>query len=106
MSVQAETCPVTPSTDANPIGLAITMPEPCPRCSGHDAVIGAGRGPHKASIMCVCGRHLSWMSVLTFNFIAEVVRRFGQPNESVCVNRQPATAELKSPITTAIAMKG
>src|SRR5262249_55024975 len=37
------------STDDSLVGLAITLPEQCPRCRGHDAVIGAGRGPHKAT---------------------------------------------------------
>jgi len=108
MSVQAEMCPVTPSTDANPIGLAITMPEPCPRCDGHDAVIGAGRGPHKASIMCVCGRHLGWMSVPTVNFIAETVRQFGRPSEPISVTRKPPRGDGGSEVVhpTAIAPKG
>jgi hypothetical protein len=35
MSVQADMCPIAPSTDANLIGLAITMPEQCPRCGGY-----------------------------------------------------------------------
>jgi hypothetical protein len=107
VSIHFTMFPVGPNTDANLIGLAITMPEPCPRCGGHDAVIGAGRGPHKASIMCCCGRHLGWMSVPTFDFIAEIVRQVGRPSEPICVNRKPpvATAELKSP-TTAIALKG
>ena len=80
------------------IGLAITVIEPCPRCSGCDAVIGAGRGPHKASFMCVCGRHLGWMSVATFEFIAEIVRQFGRPSEPISVTRKPpaTTAEVKS----------
>jgi len=95
VSVQFGMFPVALSTDASLIGLAITMPEPCPRCGGHDAVIGAGRGPHKASIMCVCGRHLGWMSVPTFDFIAEIVWQVGRPSEPICVNRKPpvATAE-------------
>ena len=81
--------------DANLIGLGVTLPESCPRCGGRDAVIGAGRGPHNASIMCVCGRHLGWLSAATFNFIAETVTHFGRPSEPICVNRKPpvATAE-------------
>ena len=87
-----------PVDETTLVGLAITLPEQCPRCSGHDAVIGAGRGLHKASIMCVCGRHLGWMSMPTFNFIAETVRQFGRPSEPICVNRKPpsTTAEVKS----------
>jgi hypothetical protein len=69
MTAQHDMFPASPVADDGLVGLAITLPEACPRCSGHDAVIGAGRGPHKASIMCVCGRHLGWMSITTFNFI-------------------------------------
>jgi hypothetical protein len=84
--------------DGRLVGLAITLPEQCSRCSGHDAVIGAGRGPHKASIMCVCGRHLGWMSIATFNFIAETIRQFGRPSAPISVNRKPptTTADVKS----------
>jgi hypothetical protein len=88
-----------PVEEASLAGLAITLPEPCPRCSGHDAVIGTGRGPHKASIMCVCGRHLGWMSVLTFNFIAETVRQFGRPSEPISVTRKPPTGDGGSEVT-------
>jgi hypothetical protein len=88
-----------PGTTHELVGLAITLPESCPRCGGHDAWIGAGRGPHKAAIMCVCGRHLGWMSVPTFNFINATVQQFGRPTEPILVNRQQATAEVKSPTT-------
>jgi hypothetical protein len=72
--------------DANLVGLAITLPEHCPRCRGHDAVIGAGHGPHKASIMCCCGRHLGWMSEASFSF--STVQQFGRPVRPICVSRQ------------------
>jgi hypothetical protein len=99
MSAQFDMFHAKPSTGGSVVGLAITPPEQCPHCSGHDAVIGAGRGPHKASIMCVCGRHLGWMSTVTFNFINATVQQFGRPREPICVNRQRATAEVKSPTT-------
>jgi hypothetical protein len=91
MSAQLDIFGSRPLNETTLVGLAITLPEKCPRCSGHDAVIGNCRGPHKASIMCVCGRHLGWMSAPTFNFIAEIVRQFGRPSEPICVNRKPAT---------------
>jgi hypothetical protein len=79
------------------VGLAIKVHEPCPRCRGHDASIGNGRGPHKASIMCVCGRHLGWMSIATFDFVAEIVRLFGRLDQPISVRKPSATtAEAKS----------
>jgi hypothetical protein len=99
MSAQLDIFGAPPINETTLVGLAITLPEPCPRCRGHDAVIGTGRGPHRASIMCVCGRHLGWISIATFNFFAETVRRFGRPSEPICVTRKPPTgeAEVKSP---------
>jgi hypothetical protein len=98
MRVKIDLFRAPPHDETTLIGLAIRLPEACPRCSGHDAVIGAGRGPHKASIMCACGRHLGWMSVPAFNFIAETVRQFGRPSAPICVKRKPptTTAEAKS----------
>jgi hypothetical protein len=88
---QIQMFPVKPSTDGNLVGLTIRLPEQCPRCGGNDAAIGAGRGPHKASIICACGKHLGWMSIATFNFVAETVRHFGRPNEPISVTRKPFT---------------
>jgi hypothetical protein len=84
--------------NADLVGLAITLLEQCPRCNGHDAVIGAGHGPHKASIMCVCGRHLGWMSEATFTFIAETVRQFGRPSEPISVTRKPPPSDSGSKV--------
>ena len=96
---------IEPSAGNELVGLAITLPEQCPRCRGNDAVIGAGRGPHKASIICACGHHRGWMSVAAFNFITATIQQFGRPTEPICVNRQQATADVRSP-TTATATKG
>ncbi len=82
-----------PATGHDLVGLAIILPEQCPRCRGHDAWIGAGRGPHKASVLCVCGRHLGWLSIATFNFIAETVRQFDRPSEPISVTRKPPTGD-------------
>src|SRR5262249_25855518 len=107
MNAQLAMFGAAPVDDTTLVGLAIRLPEPCPRCSGHDAVIGTGRGPHKASIMCVCGRHLGWMSTPTFHFLAETVRQFGRPSEDICVNRKPLTGEAESKVVLpATAMKG
>jgi hypothetical protein len=80
------------------VGLIIKLPEPCPCCKAHAAVIGAGRGPHRASILCACGRRLGWVSKLSGDFLTETIRVFGRPTEPIAIsrNRQRA-AELPCP---------
>ena len=73
----------------------IVMPAPCPRCNGTAATIGAGRGPHCASLMCVCGRHLGWMSRQSHGFITATVRQFGRPTEPI---RICASAQTTAPL--------
>jgi hypothetical protein len=47
------------------------------------------------------------MSIATFNFIAETVRRFGRPSEPICVNRKSPTGDGGSEVVhPATAMKG
>ena len=76
-----------PAEEANAlVGLAIIMPTPCPRCHGTAATIGAGRGPHAASLMCACGQHLGWMSKQSHAFIAETVRQFGRTYRTDHIN--------------------
>ena len=106
MTAQLDMFGAEPSADDSLVGLAITLPEPCPQCGGHAYVIGTGRGPHKASVLCVCGRHNGWLSVPTFNFIAETVCQFGRPSEPISVTRKPprTTAEIK--VVTTPELKG
>ena len=73
------------------IGLRVTAPSRCPRCRGTAAVIGAPKGPHAAALMCACGRHLGWISSDTFNFISDLVRRFGRPTEPIVVRQLNVT---------------
>jgi hypothetical protein len=76
------------------VGLAIIMPAPCPRCHGTAATIGAGRGEHAASLMCVCGQHRGWMGPQSYGFIAATVRQFGRPTEPI---NAPADLSLTVP---------
>jgi hypothetical protein len=78
------------------VGLAITLPEHCPRCSGHAAVVGAGRRPHVAAILCLCGRHLGWMSHEAFSFLSETVRRFGRPTTPIQIRRTRGASSASS----------
>jgi hypothetical protein len=85
-----------PSTDNTLVGLAITLPDACSRCSGHDAVIGAGRWLHKASLMCCCGRHLGWMSHEAFGFLSATARRFGRPTSPISIRRSRGASSTSS----------
>ena len=67
------------------IGVRLVMPSRCPRCHGTPAVMGAGKAMRAAALICICGRHLGWMSSDTFNFISDLVRRFGRPTETIVV---------------------
>ena len=67
------------------IGLRVMAPSRCPRCHGTAAVIGAPKGPHAAALMCICGRHLGWISSDTFNFIS-VLASLSAANRLSCVN--------------------
>jgi hypothetical protein len=71
------------------VGLIIKLPEPCPCCKGHAAVIGAGRGPHRASILCACGRRFGWVSKLSGDFLTETIRVFGRPTEPIAISHKP-----------------
>jgi hypothetical protein len=82
---------------SNLIGVAITMPTACRRCHGFSAVVGAGRGPHAASLWCACGRHAGWISHESFNFIAETVRRFGRPTSPIQISRRNAEQSSRTP---------
>jgi len=81
---QADMLDASPAASDNIlVGVSVTMPAACPRCRGTSATVGAGRGPHAASIMCACSRHLGWMSRESFDFITETVRQFGRPTSPI-----------------------
>ena len=48
---------------ADPLcGLAVQLSDRC-QCGSYDAVIGEGKGPHRASLFCNrCERHRRWMA--------------------------------------------
>jgi hypothetical protein len=81
----------------SPVGIAVAMPRQCPRCYGHTATIGAGCGPHAASLVCACGRHLGWMSKASYDFIAETVRLFGRPTKPIQIQIR-APARMTAPL--------
>jgi hypothetical protein len=70
-------------------GLAVVMPRPCKYCGSTDAVIGAGSGPHAASLICECERQIGWMSKEAHTFLTETVRQFGRPTKPMRISRRP-----------------
>jgi hypothetical protein len=75
---------------ASIIGLRIqldrTKDVPCGDCGQHDVVIGAGVGPHIASLRCArCDRHRGWLPRGLVEFLLDVTRRFGRPTESLII---------------------
>jgi hypothetical protein len=88
-----------PGTDNPIMGVEVELPDPCPQCSSAIVTIGAGREPHKASLRCCqCGRHRGWISLVSYTFIAETVRLFGdqthQSKFSVASGNRPRMLRL------------
>jgi hypothetical protein len=70
------------------LDLVVTPPDPC-KCGTHDAIIGAGAGPHLASLHCrACGLHRGWLPLVTYQFLAEIVAKFGRPVEPIAIRRR------------------
>jgi hypothetical protein len=79
---------------ADPLhGLAVQLPDRC-LCGSYDAVIGEGKGPHRASLFCnQCGKHHGWMANEAHVFVAEVVRKFGKPTTPIKILRNRTNRE-------------
>jgi hypothetical protein len=69
----------------SPMGLEVKLPRTC-KCGAPHATICSGKGPHCGELRCAkCGSHRGWVSRETFDFIAQVVDRFGPPTEPITV---------------------
>ena len=86
--------PVTPLPPRDrTYGLAVRPPQPC-RCGCELAVIGKGKGPHIASLLCAeCDTHRGWVSHATHKFLTEIVNRFGRPPEPIIIPGDGAGAD-------------
>jgi hypothetical protein len=80
-------------------GLRVRLPDVC-KCGADIALIGAGRGPHQASLHCdSCGRHRGWVSKTSHDFLTGIIKSFGCPTEPIVIRRgqysqpSPATAD-------------
>jgi hypothetical protein len=91
MSFQNDLFSDTEHAPSGLVGLQVVMPSrQCRECHCRAFTIGAGSGPHKASVTCTCGKHCGWISTESFNFISETVRLFGRPTEPIVVRMEAA----------------
>lgn len=81
-------------TRNEPIGLVVQLPDTC-YCGAIRATIGAGTGPHIASLRCVnCNKHRGWLSHQTFHFLTETIRLHGRPTRPIVIRRGVVTPYL------------
>ena len=73
---------------ADPLrGLTVQLSDRC-QCGSYDAVIGEGKGPHRASLFCSrCERHRGWMANEAHVFVTAVVKKFGKPTAPIRIRR-------------------
>ena len=81
----------TSAPSDNPlIGLVVDLQQQC-KCGAYVVVVGAGKGPHLASLRCeACDEHRGWLSQQTHSFISETIKQFGRPTEPIKVRRRAA----------------
>jgi hypothetical protein len=81
----------TPNS-ADPLsGLAVKLPVTCRKCADLVAIIGPGKPPHSASLLCrSCGLHRGWLSRANCTFLTEVINNGGAPREPI-VLRTPTS---------------
>ena len=92
----AEPAPSNPLLD-----LVVTLPDVCNQCGAAEAVIGAGRGPHLASLRCrACQIHRGWVGQQTYKFLAEIVAKFGRPETPIAIRRARDIGFINSPDLT------
>jgi hypothetical protein len=82
------------------LGLRVVRSESCPKCRSFTSVIGTGKPPHSASLICaVCHRFVAWLPKAEHDFINSVVTEFGRPTEPVVLRSRstiPAIATERS----------
>jgi hypothetical protein len=70
------------------VGLTVDLEDPCKWCRTHLVIIGAGKGPHLASLKCkACGEHRGWMSRQSYTFLTKTTEQFGRTSEPIKVRR-------------------
>ena len=66
------------------LGLAVKLPNTCSKCGDLVAIVGPGKPPHCASLLCrSCGLHRGWISRANYTFLNEIINKFGAPSEPI-----------------------
>jgi hypothetical protein len=76
------------------VGLRVVRSESCPKCRSFTAVIGTGKPPHIASLICaVCHRFVARLPKAEHDFIVSTINEFGRPTEPIVLR----TRKTESP---------
>jgi hypothetical protein len=76
-------------------GLFVQLSDTC-RCGSRVAIIGEGKGPHRASLFCErCGTHRGWMANAAHAFVSKIIEKFGKPTTPIRVRRNNSEGEQK-----------
>jgi hypothetical protein len=85
-----------------PIKLQRTIDGSCALCGETAVIIGAGAGPHVASLRCACcDRHRGWLPKTVADFLTDLVLRFGRPAEPITIRNSELAASLGAPAAEA-----
>jgi hypothetical protein len=77
-----------------PLGLAVKLPDTCGKCGHLVAILGPGKPPHFASLLCrSCGMHRGSLSRATYTFLNEIINKFGTPNEPIVFRNRSTKPE-------------
>lgn len=80
---------------ADPLsGFAVKLPDTCGKCTALVAIVGPGKPPHAASLLCrSCGHHRGWISRANYTFLREITNTFGAPTEPIVFRNRSTKPE-------------
>jgi hypothetical protein len=83
------------ATPADPLaGLAVKLPDTCGKCGQLVAIVGPGKPPHCASLLCrSCGAFRGWISRANYTFLNEIINKFGVPTEPIVFRNRSTKPE-------------
>src|SRR5262249_47121489 len=89
MAIQLDLFAAVAATPASALqSLAVQLPDCC-QCGSYQAVIGEGKGPHRASLICSeCQRHRGWMTHESHAFVTEFTEKFGKSATAIQIRRK------------------